>query len=126
MRTSGRGERRADVSASVHSRPLPEPEGHGAIEPERTFAAEGPEPALRTRSPCYVRFGDDGETIAYVGSKGARCAISQAGASMLTELVKARGVRGGDLPSTELREEISVIPADADPAQVRQSSCSGG
>ena len=84
------------------------PRGHGALEPADAYA-EGENPLCGDEVTIFVRFGEDGETIADVGFEGRGCAISQAATSMLTELVKGRtATEVAALPKEELLEEIGI------------------
>ena len=84
------------------------PRGHGALE-HADAHAEGENPLCGDEVTIFVRFGDDGETIAEVGFEGRGCAISQAATSMLTDLVKGRTATDvAALPKEELLEEIGI------------------
>jgi len=84
------------------------PRGHGALE-HADAQAEGQNPLCGDEVTIFVRFGDDGETIAEVGFEGRGCAISQAATSMLTEMVKGRRVSDvAVLAKEELLEEIGI------------------
>ena len=84
------------------------PRGHGEMEgPDAT--AEGVNPLCGDEVSIFVRFGDDGETIAEVGFEGRGCAISQAATSMLTEMVKGRKASEvAAMPKEDLLEEIGI------------------
>ena len=84
------------------------PRGHGAID-HADAQAEGQNPLCGDEVTIFVRFGEDGDTIAEVGFEGRGCAISQAATSMLTDLVKGRTVADvAALPKEELLEEIGI------------------
>ena len=84
------------------------PRGHGALE-HADAHAEGENPLCGDEVTIFVRFADDGETIAEVGFEGRGCAISQAATSMLTELVQGRtATEVAALPKEELLEEIGI------------------
>jgi len=84
------------------------PRSYGVLE-DADARAEGQNPLCGDEVTIYVRFGEDGETIADVGFEGRGCAISQAATSMLTEMVKGRKASEvAVLPKDELLEEIGI------------------
>ena len=84
------------------------PRGHGLLE-DADAQAEGENPLCGDEVTIFVRFGEDGETIADVGFEGRGCAISQAATSMLTELVQGRKAADvAALPKEELLAEIGI------------------
>jgi len=83
------------------------PRNHGVLEPHDVIA-EGQNPLCGDEITVSVRFGD-GEVIEDLGFEGRGCAISQAAASMLTDLVKGRTVQDvAAMPKEELLDEIGI------------------
>jgi nitrogen fixation NifU-like protein len=83
------------------------PRNHGLLEPNDAVA-EGQNPLCGDEITVSVRFGEGG-VISDVGFEGRGCAISQAAASMLTELVKGRSAEQvAGMPKEELLDEIGI------------------
>jgi nitrogen fixation protein NifU and related proteins len=103
-----------------HSR---HPHHYGVLE-EASHKAEGYNPLCGDRVTVYLQLGEDGR-IADVSFQGKGCAISQASASMMTDLLKGRSrgdaqrlmegflhlVKGEDAPglSQDDRETLDVM-----------------
>jgi nitrogen fixation NifU-like protein len=83
------------------------PHNHGSLDP-CDARAEGQNPLCGDEVAITIRF-DGGDTLADVRFEGRGCAISQAATSMLTDLVKGRGVADvAAMPKEELLDELGV------------------
>jgi len=82
------------------------PRNHGTLEPnDATF--EDSNPLCGDRIRMDVRL--DGDRIAEIRFTGRGCAISQAAASMLTEMVEGQAIRAvRELTKDDLLEEIGI------------------
>jgi nitrogen fixation protein NifU and related proteins len=103
-----------------HSR---HPRHYGALD-QASHKAEGYNPLCGDRVTVYLKLGEDGR-VADIKFEGKGCAISQASASMMTELLKGRSlvdaeklmtgflhlVKGEDAPhlSADDRETLDVM-----------------
>jgi len=84
------------------------PRNHGELDPA-DCRAEGMNPLCGDEITVTVRLGADGETIEDVRFIGRGCAISQASASMLTELVKGRSAHEvAAMEKEELLDEVGI------------------
>jgi nitrogen fixation NifU-like protein len=93
------------------------PRNHGLLDPA-DGRAEGMNPLCGDEVAISVRF-DGGDSIAEIGFEGRGCAISQAAASMLTEIVKGRDIdEAAAMPKDELLEELGV-PLQQNPARLK-------
>ena len=82
------------------------PRNRGAL-PSPTVSQEGSNPLCGDRVRIDLRF--DGETISDIRFSGRGCAISQAAASMLTELVAGLNIQDvRALGKDELLEELGI------------------
>ena len=92
------------------------PRNHGLLEPADA-KAEGQNPLCGDEVAVTVRFADG--VLDEIGFDGRGCAISQAAASMLTELVKGRSADEiASMSKDELLEEIGV-PLQQNPARLK-------
>lgn len=83
------------------------PHNHGMLEPSDA-RAEGQNPLCGDEITITVNF-DGGETIRDIRFEGRGCAISQAAASMLTDLVKGRTVgEVAEMPKEDLLDELGI------------------
>jgi nitrogen fixation NifU-like protein len=83
------------------------PHNHGTLDPYDA-RAEGQNPLCGDEIAITLSF-NGGDTIEDIRFAGRGCAISQAAASMLTDLVKGRPVREVALmPTEELLDEIGI------------------
>ncbi|MGH3065523.1 MAG: Fe-S cluster assembly sulfur transfer protein SufU [Gaiellaceae bacterium] len=83
------------------------PRNHGLLDPADA-QAEGQNPLCGDEITVSVRLGPD-DTIEQVGFDGRGCAISQAAASMLGDLVKGRTAQDvAAMPSQELLDELGI------------------
>ncbi len=78
------------------------PRGHGVIE-GADAEAEGQNPLCGDEVSIFVQFGADGETIEELKFRGRGCAISQAAASILMEMVDGQPL---DEVKTISREDL--------------------
>jgi nitrogen fixation NifU-like protein len=79
---------------------------------------EGQNPLCGDEVAISITF-DGTETVEDIRFEGRGCAISQAAASMLTELVKGRSVSDvASMPKEELLEELGV-PLEQNPARLK-------
>jgi nitrogen fixation NifU-like protein len=93
------------------------PRNHGLLDPA-DGKAEGQNPLCGDEIVMSVRI-NGGESIEEIGFEGRGCAISQAAASMLTELVVGRGVdEVAGMPKDELLAELGV-PLEQNPARLK-------
>jgi nitrogen fixation NifU-like protein len=93
------------------------PRNHGLLEPADA-RAEGQNPLCGDEVAFTVRLNGTG-TIEAVGFDGRGCAISQAAASMLTELVQGRtAAEVAAMPKEELLDELGV-PLAQNPARLK-------
>jgi nitrogen fixation NifU-like protein len=93
------------------------PRHHGLLDPADGFA-EGQNPLCGDEVAFSVRF-DGGDVVEAVGFDGRGCAISQAAASMLTELVEGKTAQEiAELPKEELLDELGV-PLQQNPARLK-------
>jgi len=74
-----------------HSR---HPRHHGVLD-DATHKAEGYNPLCGDRVTVYLKLGDDNR-VADIKFVGKGCAISQASASMMTEMLKGRSAQEAD------------------------------
>jgi nitrogen fixation NifU-like protein len=92
------------------------PRNHGLLDPADA-KAEGQNPLCGDEVAVTVRFVDG--VLDEIGFDGRGCAISQAAASMLTELVKGRSADEiASMSKDELLEEIGV-PLQQNPARLK-------
>jgi nitrogen fixation NifU-like protein len=92
------------------------PRNHGLLDPADA-KAEGQNPLCGDEVTVTVRFADG--VLDEIGFDGRGCAISQAAASMLTELVKGRSADEiASMSKDELLEEIGV-PLQQNPARLK-------
>ena len=83
------------------------PRGHGVLE-GADAVAEGQNPLCGDEITVSVRLGED-DVIQEVGFDGRGCAISQAAASMLSDLVKGRTAQDvAEMPKEELLDELGI------------------
>ena len=83
------------------------PHNHGTLDPYDA-RAEGQNPLCGDEIAITLSF-NGGDTIEDIRFAGRGCAISQAAASMLTDLVKGRPVREvASMPTEELLDEIGI------------------
>ena len=83
------------------------PRNHGLLEPSDAHA-EGQNPLCGDELAVSVRLGD-GDVIEEIGFDGRGCAISQAAASMLSDLVKGRTANAvAAMPKDELLDELGI------------------
>jgi len=83
------------------------PRNHGLLDPADAHA-EGQNPLCGDEIAVSVRLGE-GDVIEEVGFHGRGCAISQAAASMLSDLVKGRTAEQvAAMPSQELLDELGI------------------
>ena len=83
------------------------PHNHGTLDPYDA-RAEGQNPLCGDEIAITLSF-NGGDTIEDIRFAGRGCAISQAAASMLTDLVKGRPVREvASMPTEELLDEIGT------------------
>jgi nitrogen fixation protein NifU and related proteins len=93
------------------------PRNHGALDPADA-RAEGQNPLCGDEVSITVNF-DGGDAIRQIRFDGRGCAISQAAASMLMELVEGRPVEEvATMPKEELLEELGV-PLEQNPARLK-------
>jgi nitrogen fixation NifU-like protein len=93
------------------------PRNHGLLDPADA-RAEGQNPLCGDEITITLRL-DGGDVVEDVGFEGRGCAISQAAASILTELVKGRPVAEvAAMPTEELLEELGV-PLQQNPARLK-------
>ena len=93
------------------------PHNHGLLD-LADAQAEGQNPLCGDEITVSVRLGED-DVIEQVGFDGRGCAISQAAASMLSDLVKGRTAQDvAAMPKEELLDELG-IPLTPGPPQVR-------
>ena len=93
------------------------PRNHGLVDPA-DGSAEGQNPLCGDEIAISVRFDGD-DVVEAVGFDGRGCAISQAAASMLTELVVGKtAAEIAAMPKEELLEEIGV-PLQQNPARLK-------
>jgi len=93
------------------------PRNRGALDPA-DVRAEGQNPLCGDEIAISLSF-NGGETIDDIRFDGRGCAISQAAASMLTELVKGRPVSEvASMPKEELLEELGA-PLQQNPARLK-------
>ncbi|MCC6223843.1 MAG: SUF system NifU family Fe-S cluster assembly protein [Thermoleophilia bacterium] len=84
------------------------PRNHGRLDPADA-SAEGQNPLCGDEIAISVNFDGDGDTIEEIRFDGRGCAISQAAASMLTELVAGRTAADvAAMPKEELLEELGI------------------
>ncbi len=84
------------------------PRNHGELD-SADCRAEGMNPLCGDEITVTVALAGDGETIEDVRFTGRGCAISQASASMLTELVKGRTAHDvAAMDKDELLDEIGI------------------
>ncbi len=82
------------------------PRNHGTLEPHDA-SFEDTNPLCGDRVRMDIRL--DGDTIAEIAFSGRGCAISQASASMLTEMVKGQTIQDvRDLSKDDLLDELSI------------------
>jgi nitrogen fixation NifU-like protein len=92
------------------------PRNHGLLDPADA-KAEGQNPLCGDEVAVTVRFADG--VLDEIGFDGRGCAISQAAASMLTELVKGRSADEiASMSKDELLDEIGV-PLQQNPARLK-------
>jgi nitrogen fixation protein NifU and related proteins len=83
------------------------PHNHGVLDPADA-QAEGQNPLCGDEITVSVRLGDD-DVIEEVGFDGRGCAISQAAASMLSDLVKGRTAKDvAEMPKEVLLDELGI------------------
>lgn len=83
------------------------PHNHGTLDPSDA-RAEGQNPLCGDEIAITVNF-NGGETIEDIRFEGRGCAISQAAASMLTDLVKGRPAgEVAEMPKEELLDELGI------------------
>lgn len=83
------------------------PRNHGRLDPADA-SAEGQNPLCGDEIAITVNF-DGGDTIEAIRFDGRGCAISQAAASMLTELVSGRAAAEvAAMPKEDLLEELGI------------------
>ena len=83
------------------------PRNHGLLDPADALA-EGQNPLCGDEISVSVRLGD-GDVIEEVGFDGRGCAISQAAASMLSDLVKGKSAAEvAAMPKEELLDELGI------------------
>ena len=83
------------------------PHNYGLLEPHDAHA-EGQNPLCGDEITVSVRLGED-DVIQEVGFDGRGCAISQAAASMLSDLVKGRTAQDvAEMPKEELLDELGI------------------
>jgi nitrogen fixation NifU-like protein len=83
------------------------PHNHGLLDPADA-QAEGQNPLCGDEITVSVRLGED-DVIEEVGFDGRGCAISQAAASMLSDLVKGRKAQDvAEMPKEELLDELGI------------------
>jgi nitrogen fixation NifU-like protein len=83
------------------------PHNHGALEPFDA-RAEGQNPLCGDEIAITVNFNGN-DTIGEIRFEGRGCAISQAAASMLTDLVRGRPASDvAVMPTEELLDEIGI------------------
>jgi nitrogen fixation NifU-like protein len=83
------------------------PHNHGALDPADA-RAEGQNPLCGDEIAITVNF-NGGDAIEEIRFDGRGCAISQAAASMLTDLVQGRSAAEvAAMPTEELLEEIGI------------------
>jgi nitrogen fixation NifU-like protein len=83
------------------------PHNHGTLDP-CDARAEGQNPLCGDEIAITLTF-NGGEVIEDIRFAGRGCAISQAAASMLTDIVKGRPVREvAAMPSEELLDELGI------------------
>jgi nitrogen fixation NifU-like protein len=83
------------------------PHNHGVLDP-CDVRAEGQNPLCGDEIAITLNF-NGGDVIDEIRFDGRGCAISQAAASMLTDLVKGRpAVEAAAMPTDELLEEIGI------------------
>jgi nitrogen fixation protein NifU and related proteins len=93
------------------------PRNHGLLDPA-DGKAEGQNPLCGDEVVMSVRTGG-GQSIEEIGFEGRGCAISQAAASMLTELAVGRSVEEvAAMPKEELLDELGV-PLEQNPARLK-------
>jgi len=93
------------------------PHNHGLLDPADA-RAEGQNPLCGDEIAITVNF-DGGGVIEEIGFDGRGCAISQAAASMLTDIVKGRPVdEVAAMPKEELLDELGV-PLQQNPARLK-------
>jgi nitrogen fixation NifU-like protein len=93
------------------------PHNHGLLDPADA-RAEGQNPLCGDEIAITVNF-DGGGVIEEIGFDGRGCAISQAAASMLTDLVKGRPAdEVAAMPKEELLDELGV-PLQQNPARLK-------
>jgi nitrogen fixation NifU-like protein len=93
------------------------PRNRGELDPA-DIRVEGQNPLCGDEIAISVSF-DGGDTIEDIRFDGRGCAISQAAASMLTELVKGRPVADvAAMPSEDLLEELGA-PLKQNPARLK-------
>ena len=91
------------------------PQNKGRLDPH-DYSFEDTNPLCGDEVRIELRVDDDG-TVTDIMFDGHGCAISQASASMLTEIVKGMNVQDvKDLPKEELLEEIGI---DLSPARLK-------
>jgi nitrogen fixation protein NifU and related proteins len=83
------------------------PRNHGLLDPSDAHA-EGQNPLCGDEVTVTVRFGE-GDVIEEVGFDGRGCAISQAAASMLSDLVKGKTAgEVASMPKEDLLDELGI------------------
>lgn len=93
------------------------PRNHGELEPCDAHA-EGQNPLCGDEIAVFVNFGAD-DRIDAIRFNGRGCAISQAAASMLTELVEGKtAAEAAAMPREELLDELGV-PLQRNPARLK-------
>jgi nitrogen fixation NifU-like protein len=93
------------------------PRNHGQLDPADA-KAEGQNPLCGDEVTITLNF-NGGETVSEIRFDGRGCAISQAAASMLTELVQGRtAAEAAAMPKEELLDELGV-PLTQNPARLK-------
>lgn len=92
------------------------PRNHGELDPRDAYA-QGTNPLCGDDIAISVNF--DGDTISEIRFHGRGCAISQASASILTEIVEGRDVQDvASLEKEELLDELGA-PLAKNPARLK-------
>lgn len=92
------------------------PRNHGELDPRDAYA-QGTNPLCGDDVAISINF--DGDTISEIRFHGRGCAISQASASILTEMVEGRDVQEvASLDKEELLDELGA-PLAQNPARLK-------